>query len=132
MDKKRFFSLLFKIAAIFNIAFGLTLLFEPLLFFKIFHIPQINYPFLVSLIGILISIYGYGYWVVCQNINKYPHIIVMGLLCKIVTTIGWIYHIYVGNIPLQTISINFISDIIWIPFFIWYLQWNHDLRYGKY
>lgn len=131
MNKKVFFKWIFSLASIYSCFFGVVSVFKPLLFFEIFSLPPINYMLPINIVGVFSLVLGYGFWVITKNLNKYPHIAVMAILAKILVPAIWIYNIYLGNLPPLTFLICFINDILWLPFFIWYLQWNHDLRYGK-
>jgi len=91
--------------------------------FNVFKITPLNYPFLMSGIGMFVGVYGYGYWVVSRQPSNYPQLVVIGLLGKVLGPIGWGYNVYLGVIPLRTIWVNVFNDFIWIPFFIAYLVW---------
>jgi len=120
---EKFYSNFFKIAGVYNIIWGIIVILQPNLFFNYFKLPPINYPFLMSGIGMFVGVYGYGYWVVGCHPYNYPQLVVIGLLGKTLGPIGWAYHVYLGNIPLQTMWINVFNDLIWIPFFVTYLVW---------
>ena len=59
----------FRVAAVYNIAWGSAVVLYPNLFFDIFHLPPINYPFVMSGLGMCIGLYGYGYWVVSRDLR---------------------------------------------------------------
>ena len=79
----------FRIAAVYNIAWGVAVVLFPNLFFDIFGLPHINYPFVMSGLGMCIGLYGYGYWVVAQEPRRYPQLVVIGFLGKALGPIGW-------------------------------------------
>ncbi len=121
--EEHIFKNIFLFAAIYNIVWGGIVILFPNLFFDLFELERINYPFLMSGIGMFVGVYGYGYWVVSKRLLKYPQLVIIGLCGKILGPIGWIYHIYIGSIPAETIWLNVFNDLIWIPFFVWYLVW---------
>lgn len=123
MNAEKTFKVVFLLAAIYNILWGIIVVLFPNLFFDIFGIERINYPFLMSGIGMFVGVYGYGYYVVSKYPKQYPQLVVIGLLGKALGPIGWAYHVYLGNIPATTLLTNLFNDIIWLPFFIWYLIW---------
>ncbi|MGB0524965.1 MAG: alkyl hydroperoxide reductase [Flammeovirgaceae bacterium] len=123
MNTEKIVKVVFLLAAIYNIIWGTVVVLFPNLFFDIFDIERINYPFLMSGIGMFVGVYGYGYYVVAKYPKKYPQLVVIGLLGKVLGPIGWAYHVYLGSIPAATLLTNLFNDIIWIPFFIWYLIW---------
>lgn len=120
---EKVFKLVFLLAAIYNIAWGTIVTIFPNLFFDIFHIERINYPFLMSGIGMFVGVYGYGYYIVSRRPKLYPQLVVVGLMGKALGPIGWAYHVYLNHIPATTLLVNLFNDIIWIPFFFWYLIW---------
>jgi hypothetical protein len=113
----------FYAAAVYNIFWGIVIALYPNLMFAAFDIPPVNYPFLVSGIGMFVGVYGYGYYVVAKYPRQYPQLVVIGLLGKVLGPIGWAYHVMLGSVPLETMWINVFNDLIWIPFFISYLFW---------
>lgn len=123
MNAEKTFRIVFLLAAIYNVIWGGVVILFPNLFFDVFEIERINYPFLMSGIGMFVAVYGYGYWIVSRHLLKYPQLVVVGLLGKTLGPIGWAYHVMSGDIPAITLTTNLFNDIIWIPFFIWYLAW---------
>ena len=76
-------------AAIYNICWGAVVVLFPNLFFDLFALPHINYPFVMSGLGMCIGLYGYGYWAVANDPRRYPQIVLIGLLGKVLGPIGW-------------------------------------------
>src|SRR5215212_9297084 len=81
----------FRVAAIYNVCWGTATVFYPNLFFDIFELPAINYPFVMSGLGMCIALYGYGYWVVAGDLRGYPQLVVIGFLGKALGPIGWLW-----------------------------------------
>ena len=50
----------FRIAAVYNVCWGTAVVLYPNLFVRIFGLPPINYPFVMSGLGMCIGLYGYG------------------------------------------------------------------------
>jgi hypothetical protein len=113
----------FRIAAAYNVVWGIVVILYPLILFDIFKIPPINYPFLMSGIGMFVAVYGYGYWVVANDLGRYPQLVVIGFLGKALGPIGWLYTVYQGLIPARTLWVNVFNDFIWLPFFVAYFVW---------
>jgi small multidrug resistance pump len=113
----------FRIAAYYNAAWGAVVILFPNLFFDIFKIPRINYPFIMSGLGMAIGVYGYGYWVVANDLRRHPQLVVIGFLGKTLGPIGWAWTVATTDLPLRTMWTNVLNDLIWIPFFIAYFVW---------
>ena len=121
---EKFYRRFFTIAAIYNVAWGIVIILYPNLMFQLLDLPHLNYPFLMSGIGMFVGVYGYGYWVVSREPLKYHQLVVVGLLGKTLGPIGWAYNVYLKNIPLLSMWVNVFNDLIWIPFFVGYLFWQ--------
>ncbi|HVE77319.1 MAG TPA: hypothetical protein VNA89_00530 [Gemmatimonadaceae bacterium] len=127
---ERLFSRVFQLAAAYNLVWGATVVVFPDLPFSLLRLPPLNYPFLMSGIGMFVAVYGYGYWVVSRDLRRYPQLVVVGLLGKTLGPIGWAFTVWRGEIPARTLVINLFNDVIWLPFFIAYLAW-HSREYGR-
>ena len=114
---------LFRTAAVYNIAWGITVSVFPNLFFRIFRLPPTNYPFAMSGLGMCIGLHGYGYWVVSRDLRAYPQLVVIGFLGKAIGPIGWFWCVTRGELPLRTMWTNVFNDLIWLLFFIEYFAW---------
>jgi hypothetical protein len=121
----------FRVAAVYNICWGLAVVLLPNLFFDLFHLPHINYPFVMSGLGMCIGLYGYGYWVVACEPRRYPQIVIIGFLGKTLGPIGWFWTVTTTGLPLRTMWANVFNDFVWLPFFVAYFVWlrrtSHDL-----
>jgi hypothetical protein len=127
LNSERFYKTIFLAAAIYNVFWGSLIIIFPNLIFQLFNLPPINYPFLMSGIGMFVGVYGYGYWIVSKHPLVYPQLVVVGLLGKTLGPIGWAYHVYSGDVPFATMWVNVFNDLIWIPFFITYLIWQKNM-----
>ena len=123
MPSERLLVTVFRIAAVYNICWGLVVALDPNLFFRIFNLPPINYPFVMSGLGMCIGLYGYGYWVVSRDLRAYPQLVWIGFLGKAIGPIGWIWTVLTTGLPLRTMWTNVFNDFIWLPFFIAYFVW---------
>jgi hypothetical protein len=121
----------FRAAAVYNICWGVVVIVFPNLLFDVFGLPRINYPFVMSGLGMCIGLYGYGYWVVAGGLRRYPQIVVIGLLGKVLGPIGWFWTVETTGLPMRTMWTNVLNYFIWLPFFagyfIWYRRHGHDL-----
>jgi hypothetical protein len=122
---ERLFTRGFQLAAAYNVLWGATVIVFPNLLFSILHVPPLNYPFLMSGIGMFVAVYGYGYWVVSRDLRRYPQLVVIGLLGKTLGPIGWAYTVWRGEIPARTLLINVFNDVLWLPLFVAYLAWYY-------
>jgi small multidrug resistance pump len=120
---EKFLVKVFRAAAIYNICWGAVVVLVPNLFFDLFALPHINYPFVMSGLGMCIGLYGYGYWAVANDPPRYPQIVLIGLLGKVLGPIGWFWTVATTGLPLRTMWTNVLNDFIWLPFFVGYFVW---------
>lgn len=113
----------FRAAAVYNVCWGAIVAVFPNLFFDLFQLPRINYPFVMSGLGMCIGLYGYGYWAVANDPLRYPQIVLIGFLGKVLGPIGWFWTVMTTGLPLRTMWTNVFNDFIWLPFFIGYFIW---------
>lgn len=123
MLRENLLRLVFRLAAVYNICWGLITIFFPNLFFNIFGLPPINYPFVMSGLGMCIGVYGYGYWVVARDLRRYPQLVIIGFMGKTLGPIGWLWNVVTAGLPLRTMWMNVFNDFIWLPFFVGYFVW---------
>jgi hypothetical protein len=123
MLSETFLRRMFRVAGVYNICWGLTISLFPNLLFDIFGLPHINYPFVMSGLGLMVGLYGYGYWVVGDDLRRYPHLVILGFLGKAIGPIGWFWTVQTTGLPLRTMWTNVFNDFIWLPFFIAYFVW---------
>lgn len=122
---ERLFRRGFQLAAAYNLLWGTTVIIVPNLLFEMLRVPPLNYPFLMSGIGMFVAVYGYAYWVVSQDLRRYPQLVIIGLLGKTLGPVGWAFAVWRGEIPARTLLINVFNDVIWLPLFVAYLAWYH-------
>jgi hypothetical protein len=118
----------FQLAAAYNLVWGAVVVFFPNLPFEILRVPPVNYPFLMSGIGMFVAVYAYGYWVVSRDLLRYPQLVVVGLLGKTLGPAGWAFTVWRGEIPARTLLINVFNDLIWLPIFVAYFVWYQRRR----
>jgi len=117
------YRLIFGLAAIYNIAFGLWTCLWPQSFFQLMKMVSPNYPSLWSCLGMVVGLYGllYGYSA-CRLDRAFP-IILIGLLGKILGPLGWVIAVRSGEWPLRTLPLVVFNDLIWwVPFALFLLK----------
>lgn len=104
-------------AAIYNFIFGLQAVLFPSLQFELLGMTPPNYPFLWQCIGMIVGVYGVGYWLAASDpIGRWP-IILVGFLGKILGPIGFAVDWLKGEIPGAFGYTIILNDLIWwLPF----------------
>jgi hypothetical protein len=113
----------FRVAAVYNVCWGIAMILFPNFLFDFFGLPPLNYPFVMSGLGLCIGLFGYGYWVVAGDLRAYPQMVMIGFLGKALGPIGWLWTVLTTTLPFRTMWMNVFNDLIWLPFFIAYFVW---------
>lgn len=106
-------------AAIYNIFWGALVIIFPNQFFDLFGMPRSNYPEIWQCVGMIVGVYGVGYWLAAQDPIKHYPIVLVGFLGKVFGPIGFVGALINQRFPLSFgINIIFNDLIWWIPFFL--------------
>ncbi len=91
--------LILRLAAIYNILFGLYTMMFPNHYFEWVGIAVPNYPQLWQCIGMIMGVFGIGYWIASYDPLKHWLLVLIGLLGKIFGPIGFLLAIGQGILP---------------------------------
>jgi small multidrug resistance pump len=107
-----------KFAAIYNILWGAVVIFFPHLFFDLAGMERTNYPEIWQCVGMIVGVYGIGYWLAAQDPIKHYPIVLVGFLGKIFGPIGFAQALITERFPLAFGIIIIFNDLIWwVPFY---------------
>ena len=107
-----------KCAALYNIAWGtlVVLLPEETLRLAGFQTP-VDHPALWQCIGMIVGVYGVGYWIASGDPQRHWPIVFVGLLGKILGPVGFATGVLTGDLPGQMGWTILLNDLIWwLPF----------------
>jgi small multidrug resistance pump len=108
-----------KLAAIYNILWGAWVVLFPNHFFNLVGMEPLNHPMVWLGMGMVIGVYGIGYWLASFNPMKHWPIVAVGFLGKIFGPLGFIFNYINGDVHFEFICTLFTNDFIWwIPFFL--------------
>jgi len=128
INRIKIYKRVFLVATFYNILWGIWVIFYPNMLIEWLGMAPLNHPYIMSCVGMLVAVYGYGYWVLYNNPMKYPQLVVIGLIGKCCGIIGMTFHILIGNVPEKTFIMIVTNDLVWLPFFIDYLIWHKKHR----
>ena len=113
----RWMSLILKFAGVYNILWGISVIFLPNLFFNLTDMDIPRYPMIWQCVGMIVGVYGIGYWVAARDPLRHWLITLVGFLGKVFGPIGFAYYLLQGAFPL-TFGLTIISNDLlwWIPF----------------
>lgn len=125
----RLYRIIFWLAAVYNLSFGLWAIFLPQLFFDLFKLEPPQYQAIWQCLGMVIGVYGILYGYAALRLERATPIIAVGLLGKVLGVIGWILTVGYGEFPLRTFTLILLNDIIWwLPFALFI---THRTRAGR-
>ena len=107
-----------RLAAIYNLSWGLFAILFPMALFRWVGMdPLPNYPELWQCIGIIVGVYGIGYWIAGNDPIRHWPIVLVGLLGKIFGPIGFLQAVWSERFPAAMGWTILTNDLIWwIPF----------------
>jgi len=108
-----------KAAAVYNVLWGAVTVLFPHFLFDFFDLPRTDYPEIWQCVGMIVGVYGVGYWAASKNYVRHWPIILVGFLGKIAGPIGFADALSRGRFNLGFGSTIIFNDLIWwIPFFL--------------
>ncbi len=117
-------------AGLYNILWGAVTIVSPNFYFEFAKMPVSNYPEIWQCVGMIVGVYGIGYFIAAYNPYKHWPIVLVGLLGKILGPIGYINAYVKGTFTLAAGLTNITNDLIWwIPFTI--ILWKAYRFYNK-
>lgn len=122
-------SLTLKIAAIYNLIWGAWVVLFPNHFFELVGMELPTHPMIWQGMGMVIGVYGLGYWWAAQDPITHWPIVAVGFLGKIFGPIGFFVNYATGVVPFEFIYTLFTNDFIWwIPFFLILKKANEEKK----
>jgi hypothetical protein len=110
-------SAILRAAAVYNIAFGAGAVLFPGIWFDLAGLPQPNYPSLWQCIGMIVGVYGVGYWLAARDPRVHWPIVLVGLLGKVFGPIGFLMAASRGELPWRFGFVILTNDLVWwLPF----------------
>ncbi|MCB9254280.1 MAG: alkyl hydroperoxide reductase [Bdellovibrionaceae bacterium] len=105
------------LAAIYNLAWGAWVILFPFASFDLLGMARPNYPQFWQCIGMIVGVYGIGYYLAaCDPFRHWP-IVLVGLLGKIFGPIGFLQAIWQRALPLGFGWHIVFNDLVWwVPF----------------
>ncbi len=87
--------------------------------FDLAGMEQPNYPELWQCVGMIVGVYGLGYWIAASDPIRHFPIVLVGFIGKIFGPIGFAQALWSGRFtPGFGLNILFNDLIWWIPFFL--------------
>jgi len=120
----------FYAAATYNLLWGGINILFPGLLFDLIGTPPPNYPALWQVVGMFVLVFAPAYWWAGRFPERHPHLILIGLLGKVLGPVGFVWSALTGSLPLAFGWTILTNDLIWWLPFILYLRQVAGMRGG--
>ncbi|MBX3119801.1 MAG: hypothetical protein KF784_12095 [Fimbriimonadaceae bacterium] len=116
----------FYAAALYNVAWGVGVILFPNLIFELVGMPPPNYLSLFQCIGMMVLVYGLGYYLLARDPIRYAHFVWIGLAGKTFGPVGFLWAALQGDLPWVFGWTVLFNDIVWWPAF-----WMFALKHAR-
>jgi len=99
MTHPRWMTTALRLAAVYNIAWGLLTVFEPGWLFTLTGLEPPAYPFIWQCVGMIVGVFGVGYWIAAGDPFRHWPIVLVGLLGKILGPLGYAQGLLLADAP---------------------------------
>ena len=117
---KPWMNYLLRFAAVFNLIAGISMMFFYHEGYRLLKMPKPEIVLPVQTVGMLVALFGIGYWMVAQAPSENRNVLLLGMLSKACGSILVVYNCADGKLPLAFLPIVFFADMIYVPPF-WYI-----------
>ncbi|MEM7645536.1 MAG: alkyl hydroperoxide reductase [Pseudomonadota bacterium] len=130
MDKVEAERLILKLAAVYNLLWGAFIILFPFVLFDWAGLDRPSYPEIWKCVGMIVGVYGVGYWFASFDPYRHWIIVLVGFLGKILGPIGFVQSYIDGVFNLKFGTTILFNDLIWWGPFA-YILWN-SWRYHQF
>ena len=117
--KSNWMSLTLKLAAVYNILWGAWVVLLPQHFFELVGMEPLRHELVWQGMGMVIGVYGLGYWWASQDPVVHWPIVAVGFLGKLFGPLGFFMNYSMGKVPFGFFYTLITNDFIWwIPFYL--------------
>lgn len=111
-------------AALYNLSWGLVAALAPRWCLELLGLDAGNAP-LVQCIGMLVGVYGLGYWIAGRDPARFWPLVFVGLVGKLLGPVGGLWTVGNGTLPATILWVNLTNDVLWWLPFGWILVAVH-------
>ncbi len=106
---------LLRLVAGFNICAGLFMLFDTHDCYIIIGMAKPDLGFPLQLVGILVSLFGWGYYLVARHPLRNRDILRLGFWSKALGSALGTWYVATGKLPPTFVLVYFFADIVYLP-----------------
>lgn len=122
---------LLRVAAVYNLAWGLIAFALPTQLFAWGGLPAPNYPSLVRMLGMIVVVFAIGYALAARDPAAQWRIVALGLLGKVFGTIVFVGAAVNAELPWSLGLIGIANEVVWWLPFALILDHARRVQYGS-
>lgn len=130
IPRRRLHRVVFTLAGIYNLCWGLFAAVDPQWLFRFADMPPMQHPPIYQAMGMVVGVYGLMYLEVARRPEHGWLIAAVGFLGKVLGPIGMLQLVLSGQWPVEALVLNVTNDFIWLLPFAVYL-WDSWPRYRR-
>lgn len=116
-----------KLAGVYNVLWGALTVLYPAWLFDLTGLAEPSYPFIWQCVGMIVGVYGIGYWIAASDPYRHWPIVLVGFLGKVFGPLGYIQGVLLADAPVigavtSEVPVEFgvaliTNDLVWwVPF----------------
>lgn len=109
-------------AAVYNLAWGSMVVVSPALLFRVLGVEAPSVLPLWQVVGMFVLAYAPAYWWAGRLPERHVHLVLIGLLGKVLGPLGFAWAAATGQLPLGFGWTILANDLIWWPAFGMYAR----------
>jgi len=129
-DDLRTYRAWFYAAAMYNVVWGSVVMLFPGTFLRIAGMASPGAVPLAQVIGMMVGVYAYGYYLLAREPRRYAGFIWIALAGKTLGPLGFVYSAATGALPWSFGWICVFNDLVWWPVF-WRFGLTHARRVNE-
>jgi len=116
----------FYAATVYNALWGTAVVLSPGYLSGLVGLRSAGTVPLVQVVGMIVGVYAYGYFLLAREPKRYCGLIWVGLAGKTLGPVGFVYSAVTGALPWSFGWVCLFNDLIWWPAF-----WGFALRHAR-
>jgi hypothetical protein len=112
---KPWMTYLLRFAAGFNLVAGISMILFYHEGFRMLDMPKPEIVLPVQTVGMLVALFGAGYWMVANAPRENRNVLLLGMLSKAFGSVLVIYNCLDGKLPWVFLPIVFFADLVYVP-----------------
>lgn len=117
-------------AATYNFVWGTSVILFPGWLFHLIGLPPPESPPFWQVVGMFVLVYAPAYAWAGRRPSAHAHIVMVGMLGKLLGPVGFLWALSVDELPLRFGLLLVTNDLIWWPSFVAYLHAAAPLHGG--